>query len=247
MRSFIAVLGIAVFLSGYAIEGRASPLTYALIPETLSDGTNQYQLTGTITTSQIGLISPGQIVSYSWQATDGPTTFGGSGTGRDVIFSPEIMATAEALTLVTPAPLPQAAIKPEFLLDGGPGDTYLEIFCRQLGPANSPSWRYSWLAQNTFFVPNTFQTVYIDALLSNPRFSSPPPDLIFATIVPEPSSLALAAFGFAGLAVWRLRRKRIALMLASICLSSAADASAVTMSWNCVDNTGCAPSPRGVD
>ena len=109
------------------------------------------------------------------------------------------------------------------------------------------------------------------------------------TTIPEPTSFALAAFGFLGLAIagWRSRNRRtgkkgfrlamipepsslalaclispaslpgacdatgvavrVADLLASIWLSSAADASAVTMIWHRVDNTGNARSPRGVD
>ena len=65
---------------GSASAALAVPITYNL--NNYTAGQSGWTISGTMTVSQLGTITNDQISSYSWTATSGTTSFGGSGNGN---------------------------------------------------------------------------------------------------------------------------------------------------------------------
>ena len=100
-----SALAIAVIL-GSAHTALAENITY--IWNNYTAGQSGWIISGSMTVSQLGTITPDKILSFSWTATSGTTSFGGSGNGSLAGLSTSGTGTAHLDATLTSLNLPDA-------------------------------------------------------------------------------------------------------------------------------------------
>jgi hypothetical protein len=198
--TILMLLAAVVAVAGLETAVCAAPITYALTPVSLSQG---FDLSGTITTDgTLGDVA-GHVLSWSWSATDGAVTYSNSAPPSGASFD-GLQATATELYVPEgpEEPFPTSTNGGFLFLGTGFNNSRLMIFTQT-------SWRQpqAELHYEDIYVLRTPSLGNYDRVVDHG--SSPPNDpFVIATVVPEPSSLALLGLGVAAVTVGAIRRRR---------------------------------------
>jgi hypothetical protein len=187
----VGLLGLAVVFGADARAAAAADLTYSLVSYPNSKG---YVAYGTITTDgQIGTIlgpnlpdNGGHIISWSWIATNGTYTVGGSSAGGEPLSTGPLglTATADALALQYPPEAFGAGENQNGLAFGDGSADFLDYLAEYYGPGvGSPAGYNDIFQGGSNATGHTFQAVnYLGTQL-------PATNLLVATAIPEPTAL----------------------------------------------------------
>ncbi len=199
--AFFAV-AVAMGFAGTTIL-QAAPITYALVPAVLDDSGVNYDLTGSITTDgTFGQLGDANVLYFSWTAKEegGPNVYstGGAPVRPDLAT---FTATASALSISYPTTVGRGngfdLRDPGY--GGGPGPYDPGPYPNILFTASNLSNGY----QANVYIENDDDTFEADAI--GPFYPSAPPPYVFATVVPEPSTMGIA---LCGIVPMLLRRRR---------------------------------------
>ena len=205
MKRSIATLVATALLTAFPFAAVAAPLFYDLLPARLSGG---FVVSGVIETDgTLGDIDATNIESFTWSATDGTTTYTQSvPLNTNTLGGGLLNAKTGSLAVIFPTdkPFPDTSENRFHTINDAGVELTFKAFSAWDSTNAALPLRYFTRVELNGATNN--QIAFVEVNLG---IAAPTDPYIIAqaqAFVPEPSSLALAAFGFAGLLALGCRR-----------------------------------------
>jgi len=184
LKRWIVGIAVLVVLSGGGLA-EGDPITYSLVSPMQG-----FTVTGTITTDgTLGPLSSTDIVGYSWEITDGASSFSSDPFSASDIFVRDLSATATSLSLGYNS---SNRLRGDLLLGSSAGPRFLEYYTSTSSYEQTIEYQFGEVGSSS----------HVD-------FSEYSGDFVLVPSTPEPAAIVrLISLDAMGLIVFAWQRRR---------------------------------------